>query len=237
MMNTVVAVVIAPPKSSPFRDMPLRTLEGFTILEHLVTRIRVKDQWDRIVLLAPPGSEDTEWVTQAGRLDIGCLQAEVTGLKDNLVRAANAVGADHLLLLGSNHPLADLEFASALAQEHLKTQADYTITSEFVPPGTAPVVIRRSLLASDSIPAEIRDLTALTDHLQNNRDTFNATTLPAPWYLRNINVRLVVETEKDFEVAALLYGKLYEPGRPVALDDVIYFLGKNPNIASFNLPA
>lgn len=236
-MNTVAAVVIAPPHSSPFRDMPLRTLEGFTLLEHIITRIRVKGQWDRIVLLAPPDTEDTEWVTHANKLDIGCLQAVDTSLGNNLVRAADAVGAEHLLLLGSNHPLADLEFASTLAQEHLKTQADYTITSEFVPPGTAPLIIRKSLLASDAIPESIEDLQGLTDHLKNNLDTLKSTSLPAPWYLRNINVRLVVETEKDFEVAALLYGKLYQPGRPVALDDVIYFLGKNPQIASFNLPS
>ena len=236
-MNTVAAVVVAPPVSSPFRDMPLRKLEGVSILDHLVTRIRVTGQWDRIVLLAPPGPESAEWVAQAGKLDIGCLQATETGLGKNLARAAEAVGAEHLLLLGSNHPLADLDYASTLVQEHLKTQVDYTITSEWVPAGTAPEVIRRTVLSSDAVPAEIQDLLTLTDHLKNRQDALNTTSLPAPWYLRNIHARLTVETEKDFEVAALLYGKFYQPGRPVALDEVIYFLGKNPQIASHNLPA
>ncbi len=236
-MNSVAAVIITPPEASSFRDMPLRTLEGVAILEHLVTRIRVKGKWERIVLLAPPGSEESEWTALSGKLDIGCLQAEGTSLPKDLVRSAKAVGADHLVLLGGHHPFADIDYASTLVQEHIKTQADYTTTSEFVPPGTAPLVVRRNLLESDNLSQKILELTALTDFLNNNKEQWNTTPLPAPWYLRNINVRLVVETEKDFEVAALLYGKLYEPGRPIALDDVIYYLGKNPNIASFNLPS
>ncbi|CAI2719066.1 hypothetical protein [Nitrospina watsonii] len=236
-MTAIAAIVYTLNATESDPGHPLQPLEGQPQVRHVIERLRQSDRLERIALLAtgPEASHDP-LAKLAGELEIGFVTASTPRLPQAWVEAAGAVGADHIVPIGVNQPLIDLEILGSLIKEHQRTRADYTITSDFVPPGTAAPVIRTEVCRTlESGSTALSTMEGVMAALQDPAHALQSASVPAPWYLRNINVRLVVETSKDYELLGMLYGKFYQDPDIVPLDDVIYFLSQNPGIAGYNL--
>lgn len=235
-MPSIAAVITADCGAETDPAFPLQLLEGRCMAEHVIRRVRQADALDRIVLAGPQSPFSDRLAALAGEMDVGWVQGPDGNLPALWAQAGAEVGADHILPVGANQPLIDPELLASLIKEHQKTRADYTITSDFVPSGTAAPLIRaevcRTLEQAD--PPLVR-MDAVLAYLKDPAHSFQAATVRGPWYLRDINVRLIVETEKDYELLGLLYGKFLKDSGTVPLDEVIYYLGKNPGVAGYNL--
>ena len=235
-MTTTAAVIFTTSGSDTDAASPLQLLEGHPMVEHVVQRVRRAGLLERIVLAAPESPVTDRLAGLAGEMDIGFVQAPDGNLPALWAQAAAEVGAEHVLPVGANQPLIDPELLDTLVKEHQKTRADYTITSDFVPPGTAAPLIRTGTCQTlqQAKPA-LTHPDAVMAYLKDPAHHLKSATVRAPWYLRDINVRLVVETAKDHELLGLLYGKFWNNAGIVALDEIIYYLGKNPGVAGYNL--
>ncbi|MCF8721345.1 cytidylyltransferase domain-containing protein [Nitrospina gracilis] len=233
---TPAAIVYTPavPETDPGHALNL--LEGVPLAQHVLTRLRGSDRIDRIALLTGEAGPNDRLAQVAEAMEAGFVTASVPNSPGAWVQAAQELGADQIIPIGANQPLIDVELLDALVKEHHKSRADYTITSDYIPPGTGAPVIRleacRTLAEAD---ASVLNLRALLAALEDPARSFTSATTRAPWYLRNINVRLIVETPKDHELLGMLYAKYWKDSGTVALDEVIYFLSQNPGIAGYNL--
>lgn len=235
-MSAIAAVIFTTRETETGPASPLNLLEGRTMVEHVIERLRRVEGLNRIVIAVPDGSASDSLASLAGELDTGWVQGPGGNLPALWAQAAQEVGADHVFPIGANQPMIDPELLDSLAAEHRKTRADYTITSDFVPPGTAAPVLRtetcRTLERADP---PLAHMDAVMSFLKDPGRSFLSAAVRGPWYLRGINVRLVVETEKDRELLGLLYGKFWKGSGIVPLDEIIHYLGKNPGVAGYNL--
>ncbi|CCQ90762.1 hypothetical protein NITGR_380002 [Nitrospina gracilis 3/211] len=233
---TPAAIVYAPNRPETDPGHALNLLEGTPLVQHVLQRLRNSNQIDRIVLLADENASTDRLAQVAEAMEAGfTITASPSSLR-SWVQAAEELGADQVVPVGANLPLIDVELLDALIKEHQKSRADYTITSDYVPPGTTAPVMRLEVcrtLSKTNKP--IADPGALLAALEDPVHALQAAATRAPWYLRNVNVRLVVETAKDYELLGMLYGKYLNDSGTVALDEVIYFLSQNPGIAGYNL--
>jgi spore coat polysaccharide biosynthesis protein SpsF len=235
-MSTIAVVIYITREVETDPASPLQLLEGRPMVEHVIQRVRQADPLERLVLAAPGASASDPLATLAGKLDVGWVQGPDGNLPALWTQAAAEVGAEHILPVGANQPLIDPELLASLVKEHQKTRADYTITSDFVPAGTSAPLIRAEVCRSlQQIAPPLARMDTVMAYLQDPAHNFQAAAVRGPWYLRDINVRLVVESAKDHELLGLLYGKFWKGSGIVPLDEIIYYLGKNPGVAGYNL--
>ncbi|MGP0628247.1 cytidylyltransferase domain-containing protein [Nitrospina sp. 32_T5] len=233
---TPAAIVYAPNRPETDPGHALNPLEGIPMVQHVLQRLRNSSRVDRIVLLADEDAPTERLAQVAEAMGVGFTMTASPSSPRSWIQAAEELGADQVVPVGANLPLFDAELLDALLKEHQKSRADYTTTSDYVPPGTTAPVIRLEVCRTLSeTNRSIADPASLMAALEDPAHGLQAATTRAPWYLRNVNVRLVVETPKDHELLGMLYGKYLNDSGIVALDEVIYFLSQNPGIAGYNL--
>ncbi len=236
-MEKIAAIIQSRTGSERLPGKSLKLLEGLPMLEHIINRIKKTDIFDKIVLAIPEGTKEQKLIELAVNSNVNYFQGPENDVLKRFVLAGDSVDTDHALRVCGDNPLIDLELIKELAQTHLKDKADYTITPDIIPLGTGTEMVRLNALKKImSQTKENKYREHVTTWFQDHPKKFSISNIPAPWYLRNINLRLTVDTEKDFELIAMLYGKFYsEPESIVDLEKVIYFLSLHPEIASHNL--
>ncbi len=236
-MEKVAAIIQSRTGSVRLPEKSLMPIEGLPMTEHIINRIKKTGIFDHIIMAIPEGTAEQKLIDLAIRLKVDFFQGPENDVLKRFVLTGDSVDADHALRVCGDNPLIDLELMKELAQAHLKDKADYTITPDIIPLGTGTEMVR--LNALKKIMNQTQDnryREHVTTWFHDHPKEFSISNIPAPWYLRNINLRLTVDTEKDFELIALIYGKFYnEPETIVDLEKVIHFLSLHPEIASHNL--
>jgi len=217
-------------------EKALRPLEGTPMIEHIIKRVRAAGVFEEVILAIPDTSSEEKLISLADRLDAPCVKGPKEDVLQRFILAAESVEADHILRVCGDNPLIDPAIMQQLVKEHQSTGSDYTIPADPIPLGTGSEMVR--LQALKTIEGKTREpqyREHVTTWFQDHEDDFKVTRVPAPWYLRNIHLRLTVDTEKDFELIALLYGKFHRPPEfMVDLEEAVHFLARHPDIARHN---
>jgi spore coat polysaccharide biosynthesis protein SpsF len=230
------AIIQARMGSTRLPGKALRPLAGKTLTEHIIKRVQSVMEIDRIVLAIPLGSQEKPLQEIAGRLGIECLQGPEDDVLRRFILAGEQVGAEHLVRVCGDNPLVDLNLMRLLIQKHTTQGADYTVCSDPIPLGSGSEVVKLNTLK------QIAGLTTepvyrehVTTYFQDHPDAFHLEKIPAPAYLKNNNVRLTVDTEKDFYLLDQIYQKFYFPSQsPLNLEEVLRYLADNPRLSTHN---
>ena len=235
-MSRTVAIIQCRTGSTRLPEKSLRNLEGAPMIEHIIKRVRAAGVFDEVLLAIPDTPSEKKLESLANRLEIPCVKGPEEDVLQRFILAAESVQADHVLRVCGDNPLIDLEIMKELAREHQSSASDYTIPADPIPLGTGSEMVRlQALKTIETQTGEPQYREHVTTWFQDHSEDFRITRLPAPWYLRNIHLRLTVDTEKDFELIALIYGKFYHsPDSIVNLEEVVHFLARHPEIARHN---
>lgn len=235
-MSRTVAIIQCRTGSTRLPEKALRPLEGTPMIEHIIKRVRAAGVFEEVLLAIPDTPSEEKLVSLAHRLAVPCVKGPEEDVLQRFILAAESVEADQILRVCGDNPLIDLEIMKELVKEHQSTGSDYTIPADAIPLGTGSEMVR--LQALKIIAGKTRDprfREHVTTWFQDHPDDFRIARIPAPWYLRNIHLRLTVDTEKDFELIALLYGKFCRsPEFMVDLEEAVHFLARHPDIARHN---
>ena len=235
MSATTAAIIQSRTGSTRYPNKALAELGQIPLTEHIIKRIKAAGVFDTIVLAIPdkPEEEPLQKLGQAN--DIQVVAGPEDDVLQRFILAGETVGANHILRVCGDNPLIDISLMRTLKEEHFKHQADYTVVGEAIPLGTGTeLAALESLKKIAEITRENRYREHVTTYFHDHPDDFRITRVKAPFYLRNMPLRLTVDTEDDLKLLRHLYDKFQDPYLPVNLEQVMFYLVNRPEIYGIN---
>lgn len=203
--------------------------------EHIINRIKLAGVFDHVVLAIPDLPTESPLEDIAHRLKVDCVKGPEEDVLKRFILAADSVQADHVLRVCGDNPLIDIPLMKELHKAHLHESADYTIVKDEIPLGSGTeMVCVEALKKISTTTREKHYLEHVTPYIYDHPDQFKIHHIPAPYYLRNIPIRMTVDTQADLAMVQRLYDQFSDPYLPVSLEDAIIYLAKHPEISALN---
>jgi len=230
----VVAIIQARMDSTRLFGKVLKKVDGKSILEILVNRLKGSNQISSLVVATTEKGEDDKIVEMARKLGVEWYRGSEDDVLKRFIDASGAVNADIIVRVTADNPLTDPELMDKLVEAHLKNQADYTHCIG-APLGTSVEVVNREILEKiDPIAKDAEYREHVTFYILDRPESFKIHTVKAEDFGLNYpSLRLTVDTEEDLELMRVLQENLGELDK-LAVREVIEFLNSHPEIAEIN---
>ncbi|MFQ5482341.1 MAG: cytidylyltransferase domain-containing protein [Nitrospinaceae bacterium] len=235
MKGRTAAIIQARTGSTRYPNKALADLAGTPLTEHIIKRVQAAGVFDAIVLAIPDHSREAPLAAIADRLGVACFRGPEEDVLGRIIQAAAAVQADHVLRVCGDNPLIDIPLMRDLHREHHKAGADYTMVKDPIPLGAGTEMVRlQALQRIAEATEEPCHREHVTTYFHDHGDQFHIHQIPAPFYLRNIPLRLTVDTEADLTLLRRLYDKFHDPYLPISLEKIILYLVNKPELQGIN---
>lgn len=232
-MDEVIAIVQARMQSSRLTGKILADLKGKPLIAHIIERLKASKGVDRVVL-AVPESEAVYLAAVAAEAGAEIHSGSCDDVLGRFYSAArNFPAAYHVRATGDN-PLIDTRMLARCIKE-CKSGLWDMVSCKNMPLGTNTEVFPAGLLDYLSSFGRLSyHREHVTTYVYEHEDEFRVRRLTPPRKLQAPQYRLTVDTPEDLSLMHIIYNNLYKAGKIIALEDVIRFLHKNPEIARIN---
>lgn len=233
-MNTV-AILQARSSSSRLPGKVLLPILGEPMLSRQIRRVCRARFLDKVVVATSSAPEDDPIEALCDTLDVDCFRGALDDVLDRVNSCATAFGADQVVRLTGDCPLADPGVIDKVVQAHTQNEADYTsnVHPPTWPDGLDVEVMDSSVLATAALEAELpSEREHVTPFIVSRGDRFvlsNVETTPD-----RSNLRLTVDEQRDFELVCGIFEALL-PTRPdFEIGEVFALLDANPGMLDIN---
>ena len=230
----MLGVITARMTSSRLPGKVLLPLEGKSILEHIVDRVRASGLFEDIVIATGLDPRNAPIIELAARCDVGCFRGEDEDVLDRYVRTLRQWSAEDCVRICADNPLTDMETTARLVALHQEGALDYTCVKGLrLPLGLTEVISRHALqVAHAEAPAGFRR-ESITIFIRENVARFKVRSIPADPFLHQAPFRLTVDYPEDYELHQILFAELFD-GPPISYRRALQFLMDNPDVAALN---
>ena len=209
----------------------IKDLNGKTVIERLIDRIKaVKDITD-IVLCTSTYSQDKPMVDIARKNNIYYFNGDEEDVLKRLLDAAKFFNLDYFLGITADNPLITIRYSNLIVDE-IKTNKYDFIKLEGLPLGVATYGMKVKAL---EVVCKIKSLidTEIWGYLIDRPEIFDIKTIKVSDKLNRPELRLTLDYDEDYELIRNIYDDV--PFKKVLnLYNVIDYLDKNPEIAKIN---
>ena len=212
------------------KRLPLKLLlplSGYSILEHIIMRIKKASRPDGFVIAT---TEDTAKAIGhiADFYDVRIITGDEKDVLGRFVKAAIDAQAEHIVRTTGDNPLVSIKYIDRTLELHLESGADLT-TYPLLPLGTGVEVIKREALIKAHREAEEDfEREHITQYIYRNENDFKIIRgVPDSPYLFP-ELRLTVDNEMDYRFLKHIYSNLFK-GSVLNLKEVISFVLKTEN--------
>lgn len=234
-MTGVVAIVQARMTSRRLPGKVLKPILGRPMLALQIERVRRASALDRIVVATSVTPDDDAVAKACQEMAVECFRGSLGDVLDRFYRCALAHGAEHVVRLTADCPLADPQVIDRVVRAHLDGGFDYTAN---VSPPTWP----------DGLDVEVVRFSALTDawreaELPSEREhvTYFIETHPQRFRYGNVaaavdrsGLRWTVDDPEDFDLVRRIYEALYPANAAFTTDDILALLQARPELRALN---
>jgi len=213
----------------------LKKIEGKTILEHMIDRVRVAKNLDDIVVATTVKKEDLQIVKLCAKLGISVFCGSEDDVLDRYYQAARLFKAEHIIRITSDCPLIDPQVIDKVIELYFKENADYATNTmpETFPDGLDTEVFSFNTLKIAWENAKLSsEREHVTPYIRENPNIFKLVNLKS-----NIDLndkRWTIDEPKDFEFAKIIYKNLYSEDSLFGMKKILDFLKKHPEIEKIN---
>ena len=209
----------------------IKDLNGNTVIERLIDRIKeIKDITD-IVLCTSTDSQDKPLVNIAQKNDIYYFNGDGQDVLKRLLDAAKFFNLDYFLGITADNPLITIHYSNLIVDEIKRNKYDF-IKLEGLPLGVATYGMKVKAL---KIVCKIKSIidTEIWGYLIDRPEIFDIKTIKIIDKLNRPELRFTLDYEEDYELINNIYCNV--PFKNVLnLYNVIDYLDKNPKIAKIN---
>lgn len=232
-MDEVIAIVQARMQSSRLPGKIMADLKGKPLIAHIIERLKATEGID-LVVIAVPESEAASLAPVAAESGAEIHPGSNYDVLGRFYSAArNFPAAYHVRATGDN-PLIDTRMLARCIKE-CKSGFWDMVGCKNMPLGTSIEVFPSSLLDYLSCFSRLSyHREHVTAYVYEHEDEFRVKRLNPPRKLQAPEYRLTVDVPEDLSLMRMIYNNLYQAGKIIALEDVIRFLRKNPEIARIN---
>jgi spore coat polysaccharide biosynthesis protein SpsF len=234
-MMGVTAIVQARLASTRLPGKVLLDLEGRTVLERVLERVRASRLVGSALVATTVLEEDGEIAEFCRRGGIDFYRGSSEDVLDRFYQAALARGAEHVVRITADCPLLDPRVIDAVVERHLREGADYTsnICPPTFPDGEDVEALTFRTLERAWREATLRsDREHVTTYIRNNPGLFRTAGVSHPEDLSS--KRWTLDNAEDYEFLRGVYRSLVRDKPLFGMEDVLAFLEKNPRAEAVN---
>ncbi|NLW76060.1 MAG: 3-deoxy-manno-octulosonate cytidylyltransferase [Methanomicrobiales archaeon] len=218
-------------KSSRLPLKVIMDLNGKTVIERLIDRIKEIHDISDIVLCTSTHPQDRPLVEIAKKNDIYYFCGDEVDVLKRLYDAGRFFGLDYFIGITADNPLISIYYSNRIIDEIKKSQYDF-IEVKGLPFGSATYGMNMKALETICAIKGIVD-TEIWGSLIRRPEVFSLKTIEAKGVINRPDLRFTLDYIEDYELIRHLYSSV--PFTNVLnLLDVIQYLEKNPHIAEIN---
>lgn len=226
----IAAIIQARMKSTRLPGKVLMDLDGKSMLQHMIDRLKKCELVNEIVLAIPDTDEDKKLAEFATKLGVKFFVGDELNVLDRFTKAAESSGADVAIRLTGDCPLIEPKIVDLIVKDHLEKNTDYSDTiidednKQTFPRGLDAEVLSISALRKMHELANDNQKEHVTTFIHENPEMFKISLVAAPKYLQSKH-RFTVDMQEDLDFMRKLFSLVPEEKRSIY--NIIKFLNKN----------
>jgi len=232
---SLIAIIQARVSSTRLPRKVLKEVEGKTILEHVINRVKAAKNLDDIVVAATVKKEDLEIVKLCANLGISVFCGSEDDVLDRYYQAARLFKADHIVRITSDCPLIDFKIIDDVTDLYFKEKVDYvsnTIPETFPDGEDVEVFSFKALKIAWKKAKMSSEREHVTPYIRKNSNIFKITNLKSKFNLTN--KRWTLDEPEDFEFIKIIYENLYPKDSLFGMETILNYLRENPEVEKIN---
>lgn len=232
---TIIAIIQARTGSTRLPGKVLLDLQGKTVLEHVIDRVKMSRHINKIVVATTIRTEDLEIVKLCANIGTNVYCGSEDDVLDRYYQASRLFEADTIVRITSDCPLIDSNIIDEVISKYLSENADYSSNTlnETYPDGLDAEVFSFDALRKAWKNANTTsDREHVTPYIKKNPDDFKLVSLE---YRENLSEkRWTLDRQEDYEFIKEIYINLYCKNPLFAMKDILEFISNNPEIETIN---
>jgi spore coat polysaccharide biosynthesis protein SpsF len=220
-------------KSTRLPGKALLEINGKSIIEYLIERVKLARLPNLIVLCTTTNPEDRILKTIAQRNNISYFAGSEKDILDRYLQAAAAYGIDFIINVDGDDIFCDVDYMDKIVEVFLKTGADY-LECEGLPLGAAPSGIKVEALQRVCEMKAGNDTETGWDRYFTKDNRFHIEIIKAEGAVNQPDVRMTLDYPEDFQFFKEVITRLYKPGRIFYTREILSLLQEHPEIANLN---
>jgi len=232
---SIIAVIQARFGATRLPGKVLKIIEGKTVLEHVINRVKAAKKLDGIIVATTVKKEDLEIVKLCANLGISVFCGSENDVLDRYYQTARLFEAEHIIRITSDCPLIDPNVIEKVIELYFQKKADYASNTM---PETFPDGLDTEVFSFKTLKIAWRNATLsserehVTPYIRKNSNIFKLVNFKS-----NINLndkRWTLDEPEDFEFIKIIYKKLYSEDSLFGMKKILDFLKKYPEIEEIN---
>jgi len=216
-METVMAFLQARMGSTRLPGKVLLRIQGKSILERAIERLRAADKVHEVVVLTTTLDEDDAVCEEAARLRASVFRGSSEDVLQRFQQASEQYTPDVVVRATADNPLLDIGSVNRVVQALQSSNLDWCIETN-LPVGAATEALTPEVLERlDRTVSSSRDREHVTLYIKEHPDDFRVALLVPPDFLRRPELRVTVDTMEDFIFVEDLIQKIPESDLPLPL--------------------
>jgi len=236
-MRKTVAIIQARLGSTRLPRKVLIQLEGKTVLEHVVARVKASRLVDHIMVATTNSGKDNEIVRLCRLLGVQVYTGSEDDVLDRFYQAAKLFKSRNIdiVRITADCPLIDPEVINKVIELHLRGKADYTTNTlpETFPDGEDVEVFTFAALEKTWKSATLdSEREHVTPYIRKNLSEFKTSNLRCEADLSK--KRWTLDEERDSEFIKTIYKDLYRKNKLFGMEDILKYIKKHPEVENIN---
>jgi spore coat polysaccharide biosynthesis protein SpsF len=221
--NSVMAFLQARMGSTRLPGKVLMLIQGKSILERAVSRLRAVPEVDGVAVLTTQLPQDDCIVEEAQRLGVLVYRGAELDVLRRFQEASQTFKPGIVIRATADNPLIDIGSVSRIVQKLRSGCLDYCMEVD-LPYGAATEACTAEALArSQTMATDPRYREHVTLHIKEHPEEFRVSLIRAPESLRYPQVPVTVDTHDDIAFMERLLGCIPEGTGPIPLSDYMPF--------------
>ncbi len=234
-MNNIVALIQARMGSTRLPDKVLFNLEGKTVLEHVIARVRRSSLIKEVIVATTFSRRDLKIVNLCSGMGIRVFCGSENDVLDRYYQASRLLETKHIVRITSDCPVIDPEIIDNVIKLHLSNNADYTTNTigENFPDGQDVEIFTFAALKKAWEKARLlSEREHVTPYIKNHPGIFKIAGLE---YQKDLSKkRWTLDEQDDYKFIKLIYKNLYKKNKFFGMEDILNFLKQYPEYENIN---
>jgi len=220
-MALTLAFLQARMRSTRLPGKVLLAIQGRSILERAVERLRAARLLDGVVVLTTSLDEDEAVVAEARRLGVEAYRGPDRDVLARFRQAADLFRPDVIVRATADNPLIDIGSIDRIIRTLRSNSLDYCVERDLPLGGATEAVTRPALEGVDSLARLPYHREHVTIYIKEHREDFRTEFPFPPEALRRPDLRITVDTPGDFAFVTSLIEAIPDTGGPIPLDEYL----------------
>lgn len=177
----------------------LMEIEGRTLFEHVIDRVKSSERLDSIVVAMPDTSANAVIAKLCEKIGVDYFRGSHEDVLDRYARTAEKFNADLIVRITADNPLTDPLHLDKLVDFHVQNNADYCYVVGLPVGVGVSAVARKALIDCDRLGKEPHHREHVTKYLVEHRDKYRVLGMEVEEFYRHPEWKLTVDTVEDLE--------------------------------------